>query len=168
MADNPAIKMTIVYSRVRNAISGDLGAIKSIIDATGLFPSSMIDDMIAPYFEKDGACEHWLVVEDQGEVIGLAYATPERMTAGTWNLLLIAVHPASQGKGAGSTLVSELEGLLQVDGNRVLLVETSGLAEFESTQAFYIRNGFRVEARIKDFYQEGEDKIVFWKKLKLT
>ena len=38
---------------------------------------------------------------------------------------------------------------------------------FLATRAFYRRNGYDEEARIRDFYGPGEDKIVFWKALQL-
>lgn len=50
-------------------------------------------------------------------------------------------------------------------GERVLLVETSGLERFERTRAFYRQRGYEEEARIREFYQAGEDKIIFRKSL---
>jgi ribosomal protein S18 acetylase RimI-like enzyme len=50
-------------------------------------------------------------------------------------------------------------------GGRMLLVETSGLSGFENTRAFYKKLGYDEEARIREFYQAGEDKIVFRKVL---
>ncbi|MBX9731817.1 MAG: hypothetical protein K2X59_10855 [Sphingomonas sp.] len=47
----------------------------------------------------------------------------------------------------------------------MLIVETSALDEFAPTWAFYAARGFCEEARIRDFYSEGEHKIVFWKHL---
>ena len=44
-------------------------------------------------------------------------------------------------------------------------METSGLASFESTRKFYRKCGYEEEARIREFYQAGEDKIVFRKLL---
>lgn len=55
--------------------------------------------------------------------------------------------------------------MLAARGERVLLVETSGLASFERTRAFYRKCGYDEEARIREFYQAGEDKIVFRKSL---
>ena len=46
-----------------------------------------------------------------------------------------------------------------------VFVETSGLAEFARTCWFYAEIDYTHEARIREFYQEGEDKIVFWKAL---
>lgn len=88
------------------------------------------------------------------------------MTDGTNNLLLIAVHPDHQGRGIGQSLMREVETSLAGDRQRVLLVETSGLPEFARTRAFYNRLGYREEARVRDYYAEGDDMIVFWKALR--
>jgi len=50
-------------------------------------------------------------------------------------------------------------------GGRVLLVETSGLASFERVRAFYRKCGYDEEARIRDFYVAGDDKLVYRKVL---
>ncbi len=55
--------------------------------------------------------------------------------------------------------------VLGVRGARVLLVETSGLPLFERTRAFYCKCGYEEEARIRDFYKAGDDKIVYRKAL---
>lgn len=47
----------------------------------------------------------------------------------------------------------------------MLLIETSGLAGFEAQRGFYRRCGYKEEARIRDFYQAGDDKVVFRKVL---
>jgi ribosomal protein S18 acetylase RimI-like enzyme len=48
---------------------------------------------------------------------------------------------------------------------RLLIVETSGLPDFESARAFYVKCGFTQEARIKNFFAAGDDKIVYTKSL---
>lgn len=126
----------------------------------------MLDGMIAAYFAADAACQElWFTLHDE-QPIGVAYRAPERMTSGTWNLYLIAVHPSRQSCGHGAAFMSHIEALLAQRGERVLLVETSGLPEFERTRAFYLRNGYTREAVIRDFYNAGEDKIVFHKALR--
>ena len=54
---------------------------------------------------------------------------------------------------------------LQASGNRVLIVDTSGTESFSGTRRFYNRCGYTEEARIRDFWGPGDDKIVFWKAL---
>ena len=45
------------------------------------------------------------------------------------------------------------------------LIETSGVPDFAAQRAFYAGLGYHEEARIRDFYAAGDDKIVFWKRL---
>lgn len=87
------------------------------------------------------------------------------MTEGTWNCYLLAIHPENQGVGYGSAMTQHVELLLAAQGGRVLLAETSGLEEFETVREFYRKNGYTEEARIRDFYTTGDDKIVFWKSI---
>lgn len=150
---------------IRPVAPSDVPALKGLIDATDLFPSAMLDEMLAPYFGQGSADGEFWLIDDEGGLAAVAYCAPERMTEGTWNLYLIAVHPDRQGTGRGSALVRHVEATLTDRCERVLLVETSGLPEFERTRAFYRANGYAEEARIRDFYRAGEDKIVFRKVL---
>jgi ribosomal protein S18 acetylase RimI-like enzyme len=149
---------------VRATRPEDLPALRSVIDSTGLFPGEMLDDMTAPFLMGVDSADRWLTLDD-GEPIGVAYFAPERMTVGTWNLLLIAIRSDRQGQGLGRRLTDAVEMALANDGQRILLVETSGLPEFERTRAFYDGREYQREALIRDFYQDGEDKVVFWKRL---
>ena len=88
------------------------------------------------------------------------------MTDGTWNLYLLAVHPDYQGRGRGSALVRQVEQDLRRVGARVLLIETSGVPGFAVQRAFYAGLGYHEEARIREFYAAGDDKIVYWKLLR--
>lgn len=142
----------------------DLPALAVVLDQTGLFPSDMLRPMAEPWLA--GQANHsWLVALDQQRPIGFAYVEAERMTEGTFNLLAIAVEPEMQGRGVGRALVSYSSGHLREQGGRVLLVETSSLDEFAATRAFYEVQAFTQEARIRDFYNEGEDKLIYWKRL---
>ena len=147
---------------IRAVEAEDIGAIKEIIHANNLFPSSMLDDMLKGYFNGSNSDDHWLIL-DKVLPLAVAYYTSERMTDGTWNLLLIAVHPAHQSKGLGTTLLGFIEHQLIEEMQRLLIVETSGLPQFENARCFYERYGFVKEAVIRDFYQAGEDKITLTK-----
>jgi ribosomal protein S18 acetylase RimI-like enzyme len=148
---------------IRAITPEDLPSLKDVIDATGLFPSEMLDDMIADYFSGNPGAEIWLTAGNAP--VAIVYCAPEKLTQGTWNMLLLAVHPSAQRQGLGMSAVRHLEELLTGRGERMLLVETSGLPDFEATRAFYRSCGYEEEARIRDYYQQGEDKIVFRKAL---
>ena len=153
---------------IRPVTANDVPALKAVIDGTGLFPSELLDDMLAGYLSGNGDIDIWLTIDDEGpepRPVAVAYAAPERMTSGTWNLYLIAVHPEQQSRGVGARIVRHIEYVLAARGERLLLVETSGLPAFERTRAFYRANGYDEEARIREFYDAGEDKVIFRKTL---
>ncbi len=146
---------------IRPVQKQDLPSIRRVIDSSELFPSEMLDDMIAPFFGSNENGSIWLTSGPAEQPNAVAFCAPEPMTEGTWNLYLIAVHEDQRGTGIGTAIMRHLETHLKDAGQRVLLVETSGLPEFEQTRKFYDQNGYAKEARIRDFYSEGEDKIVF-------
>ncbi|MGS2719143.1 GNAT family N-acetyltransferase [Paraglaciecola aestuariivivens] len=152
-----------MFTAIRLAKVSDIPFIKQIIEQNQMFPAEMLDPMIAPFLHQQSE-ELWFVVEAD-KPIGLAYCAPERMTEGTWNMLLIAIDTEYQGQNIGATLMAYAEQVIAQQNARVLLVETSGLAEYARTRAFYPKCGYKQVARIPDYYAEGDDKVVFWKRL---
>ena len=152
---------------IREIQPKDLKRLKEVIDSTGLFPSALLDDMTNDFFTNQDTSEIWLTKEVDNIPVAVVYCAPERMTEGTFNLYLIAIDQKFQGKGIGSEMMTYVENLLHEKGNRILIVETSSLPEFELTRKFYDNLGYSREAVIREFYQEGEDKVVFWKKLNI-
>jgi ribosomal protein S18 acetylase RimI-like enzyme len=146
-------------------VKADLADVKSIVDANQMFPSEFLDEMTVEFFSGE-SMEKWFVIEnDDKKVIGVAFCSPERMTEGTWNLLMIAVHPDAQGRGAGKQLISYAEKLVRSLDARILLVETSGLPEYQRTRDFYPKCGYSQVALIPEYYDKGDDKIIFMKSL---
>ena len=149
---------------IRPLSPDDLAPLARLIDRTGLFPGEMLAGMAEPCLSGAAGDDRWLVLDDAG-LAGLAYVVRERLTEGTWNLLLIAVDPDRHRQGHGSALLARIEREIAAEGARLLLVETSGMPGFAGQWAFYRGNGFAEEARIRDFYQAGDDKLVFTKRL---
>lgn len=159
---------------IRPTKSDDTIALLALAKATGLFEPEQLkelNEMLTAYFngnsgsnslQDDKADCFWLTDDDDGPV-GVAYCEPERMTYQTWNLQLIAIRPDRQGQGRGAKLLRHVEQTLTAQGGRILLVETS--SSLEGTQAFYRKCGYEEEARIRDFYAAGYDKVVFRKAL---
>ncbi|MGG6267025.1 GNAT family N-acetyltransferase [Leptolyngbya sp. AN03gr2] len=110
---------------IRLTTLDDTEALLALAEATGLFESNQVEElaqMLEQYFsDKTGSQEMWFTDCDD-EPVGIAYVAPERMTEGTWNLYLIAIHPNHQRKGRGANLLHHVEKTLVERGERVLLV----------------------------------------------
>ena len=151
--------------KIRPVEKRDLPALKAVLTSSELFPAELLDDMITDYLNNQESADIWFTTVAEGRPISIAYCAPEQMTSGTFNLYAIAVHKQYQGQGIGKQMMQYIEDLLREAGHRILLVETSGLADYALTREFYHKCQYTQEATIRDFYEAGEDKIVFWKKL---
>uniref|UniRef100_B8HZ14 GCN5-related N-acetyltransferase n=1 Tax=Cyanothece sp. (strain PCC 7425 / ATCC 29141) TaxID=395961 RepID=B8HZ14_CYAP4 len=161
---------------IRPSTSDDTIAIIALAEAIGfqLNELEVLRKLLVDYFGdnsnsnslRDGQAERFWLADDEDKdgVVGVAYCEPERMTDQTWNLQLIAIRPDYQGQGRGGKLLHYVEETLKGRGGRMLLVET--LASFDLARAFYTKCGYEEEARIRDFYAAGDDKVVFRKVLK--
>ncbi|MBN3884125.1 MAG: GNAT family N-acetyltransferase [Nostoc sp. JL34] len=154
---------------IRPTIPDDTTALIALADATGLFEPNQLEELgeiLSDYFGgSSGKGKRFWITDDDNGAVGVAYCEMEPMTDQTWNLQLIAIQPDRQGQGRGATLLRYVEQTLIRRGGRILLVETSGTPDFERTRTFYRKCGYEEEARIRDFYQAGADKIVYCKAL---
>ena len=151
---------------IRETIHTDSDALLAIIQSSGQFDENglaHVKETFDSYLE--GKSEDLWFTADDGEPVGVAYCAPEPVTDGTWNLLMLWTRDDRNGQGHGSALVSRVEKVLTERNVRLLVVETSGLPDFESARAFYSKCGFTQEARIKNFFAAGDDKIIYTKLL---
>ena len=151
--------------KIRLVSQADLEQIKKILDSSELFPSEYLDEMISDYFNNQETEDIWFTYLDNKTPTAIGYCVPEKMTEGTYNLLAIGVLKESQGKGIASEMMKHIELLLKQKGGRILIVETSSANAQIAARNFYKKIGYTEEAVIRDFWKDGEDKIVFWKKL---
>lgn len=151
--------------KIRPTKHEDVLGLKLVLDATKLLPSEMLPDMVSDFLSDNRSEDIWLTCEVDGEAIGFCYAVPEQLAEGTWNMLAIAVLPSRQGSGVGHAIVKELESSLRESGHRILIADTSGVDEFRQTREFYRKCDYTEEARIRDFWAAGDDKVIFWKSL---
>ncbi len=148
---------------IRPADRADVDSIARLADEAELFPGAMTAELMIPYLEAPEGDEIWLVASNEAGVIGFAYTVPEKLTAGSFNLLAMATSPTARGSGVGTALVSATEQTLLARSGRRLLVETSSQPSFEATRQFYCSRGFAEVARIPDFWDDGDDKLVYRK-----
>lgn len=162
MPENREIKLNI--PKIRSVKADDLPFLIDVVNASGLFPGEMLTEMIGDNLDNSSSDHHWLTYETD-KPVAVAYFAPEQMTSGTWNLYLIAVHADHQGSGIGSQLMEYVEDFLRSQRERLLIVETSDLKDFTLTRKFYEGLSYQRVAHIREFYDEGEGKVIFLKRL---
>lgn len=151
--------------KIREVIHSDLDSLKIVLDSCGLFPSEYLDEMISDYFNNLDTNEIWFTYVENNSPISIGYCIPEKLTSGTYNLLAIGVSENHQRKGVAVEMMNFIEQKLKTIGARVLIVETSSDDAQIGARNLYQKLGYNQEAVIRDFWNEGEDKIVYWKKL---
>lgn len=65
----------------------------------------MPDGMMVDYLRNPDSPDIWLTGEVGGKPVEMICYAPERLTEGTWNLYLLAVHPNQRGKGRGRVIM---------------------------------------------------------------
>lgn len=149
---------------IRNTRAADADAILTMIKDSGQFDDEGIEHVrgtLGDHLVHNGPAI-WLTADD-GQPVGVAYCAPEPVASGTWNLLMLWTRADRSRAGHGSALVAHLENELRRRGARLLIVETSGLADFAPARAFYATCGFNHEATVRSFFAVGDDKLVFTK-----
>jgi ribosomal protein S18 acetylase RimI-like enzyme len=116
-------------------------------------------------FERDenGHLAATIVVD--GVPAGFVYYAPDTMTFGTWEMWWIAVDPRRHGSGLGRRLVEFCENDVLAAGGRMLFIDTSSLPEYEPTRRFYLALGYEQDAVLRDYFNDGDSKVVFRKRL---
>lgn len=146
----------------------DEAAVRRLAEATGFFRPDEVDvacELVRERLSRGPESGYEFVLADDasGALTGYACFGPIACTVGSFDLFWIIVDPARQGRGLGGMLVAEVERRVRALGGRGVYIETSSLARYEPTRRFYERCGYRVEARLRDFYQPGDDKLVYVK-----
>jgi len=153
-------------NNIRKVVKDDIKGLKEVLNSIDLFPAEMLDDMIADYFENTETGDIWFTAIQDEKPVAIGYCVSEKLTEGTYNLYAIGIRSDLQGKGIGGAMMNYIEEELKSQGQRILIVETSGTEDFRLTRKFYENLNYTKEAVIRDFWSEGDDKVIFWKKLK--
>lgn len=154
---------------IRATVPEDTAALVQLAEGTGVFkPAELVAlrEVLDDYHAHAHAIGHRSVSYDKdGHVLGFAYFAPAAMTDRTWYLYWIAVTKQTQAGGVGSQLLKFVEEEVRHQQGRLLLIETSGLPHYGLTRKFYLKHDYEEAAVLKDFYADGDDLVVFRKRI---
>lgn len=152
-------------TEIRPIVKSDIESLKTVLDSIELFPSEMLDDMISDYFNNPESTDLWFTALENDQPLSIGYCAAEKLTEGTYNLYALGVSSTVQAKGIGEKMMSHIESQLQEMGQRLLIIDTSGTEDYRKSRTFYERLGYTKEATIRDFWAEGDDKVIYSKRL---
>jgi ribosomal protein S18 acetylase RimI-like enzyme len=155
---------------IRTTLKSETDALVTLAEGTGVFKPLEMDalrEVLNDYHGGDVPYGHRAVtVEQEGQPIGFAYYAPTPMTEQTWHLYWIFVGKATQARGVGAKLLAHAEEDIVRSGGRLFLIETSSLPSYEPTRRFYLKHGYEQAALVRDFYADGDDQVIFRKRLR--
>jgi ribosomal protein S18 acetylase RimI-like enzyme len=143
--------------------------IREIVHSTGFFHDFEVDVAVELVEERllDGmeSGYHFLYAEKDGKTIGYTCFGQVACTKYSWDVYWIAVHNDHRTGGIGGKLLKETEKAIKTLGGKNIYLETSSMEKYTPTRAFYIKYGYTIHAQVKDFYDDGDDKIVYGKRV---
>jgi len=155
---------------IRPLARSDKKGVMELIAATDFFRPEEVqvaEELIDVYLTRPDQKDYDVVVieSDEREIAGYLTWGGTPMAVGTYDLYWMAVSPRHQGHGYGKQLVAWLEGRVRGLGGRLIIIETSSTPKYEPTRRFYLGLGYKEIARIPDYYQDGDDRVIYVKRM---
>jgi GNAT superfamily N-acetyltransferase len=143
-------------------------SIEDILQSTGFFYDfeieialGLVDDTITYGTENCGY--HWMKLNDDNGMVAFANYVKNVFSVHSWDLYWIAVNQNSRHKNLGTLLLKSVEDDIRNSGGKILWLDTSGRQLYAPTENFYKKNGYTLQASLKDFYAPGDPKQIYSK-----
>ncbi len=148
-ADRPVI--TSFLKRISEFAPDELPVAEEVLD------DSLDESHESGYFT--------IVALKNGRPVGYVTYGNTPLSKGNWEIYWVAVDPSEQGQGIGQELLLRTEKAIKERAGWQITLETSSTPLYEKTRRFYKKCGYTEIARIPDFYDRGDDLVIFYKKL---
>ena len=147
----------------------DLLAVEKILEESGFFNPEEVAvgvSLIEERLLKGSSCGYFFeFFEEEHQLIGYTCFGPIMGTKSSFDLYWIAVNTTFRGKGIGSSLILRSEEKMRKMGAKRIYIETSSSPTYLPTRSFYTRNGYILEAELKDYYAKHDNKLILVKEI---
>lgn len=147
----------------------DIERIREMVVSTGFFydhETEVAVDLIKERLEKgESTGYNFVFAEADGVTAAYTCFGHDEMTKSCFDLYWIVTHNDFRGKGIGKQILEETYRVARKMGCTMIIAETSGREHYKPTRAFYDSAGYTLEAVIRDYYDKGDDKCVYVKRL---
>jgi GNAT superfamily N-acetyltransferase len=87
------------------------------------------------------------------------------LSRGATDLYWIATAPGAQGRGVAAGLFRAVEEAARAAGRWLIVIWTSSRPNYAAARNFYLRMGCELSMQLTDFYDHGDDLVVFVRRL---
>jgi GNAT superfamily N-acetyltransferase len=147
----------------------DIESVRNIVVSSGFFYDHEVEIAVELVEERLNLGQvtgyYFVFAEVDGVTSAYSCFGPIAMSKTSFDLYWIATHNDFRGKGIGKKLLEKTFIQARNMGCKIIIAETSGLPHYAPTRAFYDSTRFELEARLKDFYDEGDDKLFYTKRI---
>ena len=158
--------MTVALSRPE-----DRAPILAVARDVGVFDAEEVD-VVAELFDgylRDAIQSGYNFLSDRdpetGAILGFACWGPTSLSRGAADLYWIATTPGAQGRGVAAGLFRAVEAAARAAGRWLIVIWTSSRPNYEAARNFYQRLGCELTLQLTDFYDRGDDLVVFVRRL---
>ncbi len=155
--------------RIRSILAADREAIWDLLESTQAFKPhelAVAMELVDTALNKPEQQDYLpYVLEVDGAIVAYACFGRNPMTRSTYDLYWIATHSAHMRRGYGQRLFEFVEEETRRRGGTLLVIETSSQESYGGSREFYARVGCELAARLPDFYDAGDDRVIYLKRL---
>jgi hypothetical protein len=148
----------------------DPGEYEALARESGAFKDielKILKETLSAWSEKPGEPFTLLELRDGKVLAGFAVIGRESNSDYTFDVRAICIEPSYVGKGVTASLVGMLEEeLLRQTSSAILRIETSSRKEGAIGKGVLAGQGFSLIGHIPDFYEPGDDYLMFAKHLR--
>gem|GEM_PF-1957245 len=103
----------------------------------------------------------FLLAEDNGKTVGYACFGKIQDCNSAYELHLISTLSSYRGHGIGRKMIARLLETVRELGGKKLFVKTEGTEQYLPTRKFYESCGFKLEAVLKEYYDDKDDCYIY-------